>query len=103
MAESCENGLNYPGIQLNNETEIIECYKLRGHRHTSQARFALIIKKEFPTFHPSSHSHTSRNSSSSSYSLNSIATSDLLPVKVLSELLLKPEEASISYHVPIIF
>ena len=103
LAESCEKGLNYTVIQLNNETEIIECYKLTGHQHSSQARFSLVIKKEFPNFHPISPSHTSSNSSSSSYSLNSIAASDLLPVKELSELLLKAEEASMSDHVPIMF
>ena len=90
-------------FQLTNETEFIECYKLTGHRHSSQARFALVIKKELPNFHPISPSHTSSNSSSSSYSLNSIAASDLLPVKELSELLLKAEEASMSDHVPIMF
>ena len=78
LAESCEKGFNYTVHLLNNGKEIHECYKLTWHRHSSQARFVLIIEKQYPNFNPSIHSSTSSTSSSpslSSSSVHSIATS----------------------------
>ena len=85
LAESCEKGLNYTVHLLNNENEINECYKLTGHRHSSQARFQLIIKKQYPNFNPNIESSCSSNSATSpclnvSGHLNDIEISNDIPL-----------------------
>ena len=93
LAESCEKGLNYTVHLLNNENEINECYKLTGHRHSSQARFQLIIKKQYPNFKTNIESSCSSNS----------ATSPCLPMDDTSPSLSGVNITSLIDDAPIIF
>ena len=75
------------------KNEINECYKSTGHRHSSQARFQLIIKKQYPNFNPSIQSSCFSNS----------ATSPCLPMEDYSPSLSGVSSTSLIDDAPIIY